>query len=77
MSNLWIGLGVLAVVLTSFFVIMAVTKKAFLLIKGPNEEPLHSKWIPLQVYSGEDSLDHPDLMRMLEMSELEDNKRVK
>ncbi len=77
MNILWIGLGALVVVLTSFFVIMAVTKKAFLLIKGPSEGPLHSKWIPLQVYSGEDSLDHPDLKRILEMSELEDNKQVK
>jgi hypothetical protein len=74
---MWIGLSALAVILISFLAIRAVTKKAFHLIKGENEGSLNSKWMPLQVYSGEDSLDHPDLKRMLEISELEENKRVK
>jgi hypothetical protein len=77
MSILWIGLSIFAVVITSFFIIKVVTKNAFLLLRGQDEGPLHSNWIPLQVYSGEDSLDHPDLKRMFELAELEDNKLVK
>ncbi len=74
MSVLWIGLSMFAVILISFFVIMAVTKGAFFLLKGQSEGPLRSNWVPLQVYTGDDSLDHPDLKRM---SELQNNERVK
>ncbi len=74
MNVLWIGLSIFAVILIGFFVIMAVTKGAFFLLKGQSEGPLRSNWVPLQVYSGDDSLDHPDLKRM---SELQNNKRVK
>lgn len=74
MNVLWIGLSIFAVILASFFIIMAITKVAFSLLKGQSKGPLRSSWIPLQVYSGDDSLDHPDLKRM---SELQDNKRVK
>lgn len=75
MSVLWIGLSMFSVILISFFVIMAVTKGAFFLLKGQSEDPSRSNWAPpLQVYSGDDSLDHPDLKRM---SELQDNKQVK
>ena len=77
MSILWMGLSLLAVILTSYFIIMAVTKRAFLLLKGQKEGPLHSNWIPLQVYSGEDSLDHPDLKKIFELSELQEDERVK
>jgi hypothetical protein len=77
MNILWMVLGLSAVILTSFYIIMTVTKRAFLLLKGKNEGPLHSNWIPLQVYSGEDSLDHPDLKKILELSELKEDERVK
>ncbi len=74
MNVLWIGLSIFAEVLISFLVIMAVTKGAFFLLKGQSEGPLRSNWVPLQVYTGDDSLDHPDLKRM---SELQNNERVK
>jgi hypothetical protein len=75
MSVLWIGLSIATVISASFFIIMAITKGAFFLLKGRSEDPPRSNWAPpLQVYSGDDSLDHPDLKRM---SELQDNKQVK
>jgi len=68
MSVLWMGLSIFAVILIGFFIIMAVTKGAFFLLKSRREEPLHSNWVPLQVYSGDN---HPDLKVM---SELKNNK---
>jgi len=74
MNVFWIGLSIATVISASFFIIMAITKGAFFLLKGQSKGLLRSSWIPLQDYSGDDSLDHPDLKRM---SELQDNKRVK
>lgn len=74
MNVLWIGLSLFAVILISFFIIMAITRGAFFLLKGQSEGPMRSNWVPLQVYSGDDSLDHPDLKKM---SELQDHKMVK
>jgi len=69
MNVLWIGLGIFAVILISFFIIMGITKGAFFLLKGQSEGPLHSSWVPLQVYSGDDSLGHPDLQKISELQE--------
>ena len=74
MSILWIGLSLFVVVSISYLIIMAVTKRAFLMLKGQKEGPVQSNWIPLQIYSGADSLGHPDLKKIFEMSELEDDK---
>lgn len=77
MSILWIGLGLFVVVSISYLIIMAVTKRAFLMLKGQKEGSGQSNWIPLQIYSGADSLGHPDLKKIFEMSESEDDKPVK
>ena len=71
MSVLWIGLSMFSVILISFFLIMAVTKGAFFLLKGQSEDPSRSNWEPsLQVYSGDDSLGHPDLQKISELHEV-------
>ena len=69
MNVLWIGLSIFAVILASFFIIMAITKGAFFLLKGPRGGPLRSSWVPLQVYSGDDSLGHPDLKKISELQD--------
>ncbi len=74
MNVLWIGLSIFAVILASFFIVMAVTKGAFFLIKGQSADPMRSNWVPAQVYSGDDSLGHPDLKKI---SELQDHEMVK
>ena len=70
MNVLWIGLSIFTVILTGFFIIMVVTKGAFFLLKGQDSGPLRSNWVPLQVYSGDDSLGHPDLQKMSELREV-------
>ena len=69
MNVLWIGLSIFAVILVSFFVIMGITKGAFFLLKGQSEGPLRSNWVPVQVYSGDDSLGHPDLKKISELQD--------
>ena len=70
MNVLWIGLGIFAVILISFFIIMGIIKGAFYLLKGNSGGPLRSNWVPLQVYSGDDSLGHPDLQKISELHEV-------
>jgi hypothetical protein len=67
MNVLWIGLSIFAVILTGFFIIMGITKGAFFFLKGKSEGPLRSSWVPVQVYSGDDSLGHPDLQTISEL----------
>ena len=67
MNVFWIGLSLFIVILVIFFIIMAITKGAFFLLKGQTEGPLHSEWVSGQVYSGDDSLGHPDLRKMTEL----------
>jgi hypothetical protein len=69
MNVLWIGLSIFAVILVGFFIIMGITKGAFFLLKGQSEGPLRSNWVPLQVYSGDDSLGHPDLKKISELQD--------
>jgi hypothetical protein len=73
MNVLWIGLSIFAFII-SIFIVAAITRGAFFWLRGRSAGPLHSKWVPVQVCSGDDSLDHPDLKKM---SELQDSKRVK
>jgi len=70
MSVLWIGLSIFAVILTGFFIIMGITKGAFFFLKGKSEGPLRSNWVPVQVYSGDDSLGHPDLQKISELRKI-------
>ncbi len=63
MEVLWMGLTVFAVICISFLLVMGLVK-VLLHISGPNKEPVRSHWVPLQVYSGDDALDHPDLKKL-------------
>lgn len=72
MNVFWIGLSLFAIILVSFFIILALTKGAFHLLKGTNEGPVQSNWIPLHIYSGDDALNHPDLKKL---SDLQDNEQ--
>ncbi len=70
MNVLWIGLSIFTVILVTFFIVMAITKGAsFLFKKGHSEGPLRSEWVAAQVYSGDDSLHHPDLKKMAELQD--------
>ncbi len=70
MNVFWIGLSIFAVILVTFFLITAVTRGAFYFIKSQGEGAFRSNWVPAQVYSGDDSLEHPDLKRIAELQEL-------
>lgn len=74
MDVLWIGLSIFAIVLVGFFILMAVTRGAFFLVKNEDVGPVQSNWVPLQVYSGDDVLGHPDLEKI---SELKTDKNIK
>jgi len=69
MNVLWMGLSIFAVIGISFFLILGVSKGLSVLSRGQRKESLRSSWIPIQVYSGDDALDHPDLKRMIELQE--------
>ncbi len=67
MTVLWIGLSIFAVIVTGFFIIMGITKGVLFFLNGQGTGPLRSSWVPMQVYSGDDSLGHPDLQKISEL----------
>ena len=69
MNVLWMGLSIFAVIFTSIFLILGMSKGFNFLSRGRRKEPLRSSWIPVQIYSGDDALDHPDLKKMVEFQE--------
>ena len=73
MSVFWMGLAIFAVILISFVFILGITKGVTFVASGNKKNAVPSNWIVRQVYSGDDSLGHPDLKRM---SELQDNGLV-
>jgi hypothetical protein len=75
MEVLWMGLTVFAVICVSFLLVMGLVK-VLLHISGPNKEPVRSHWVPLQVYSGDDALDHPDLKKISELQAELQNRKV-
>lgn len=70
MNVLWIGFSIFAVILICFFIIKGIIKGAMFVLKGENTGPLRSSWVPLQVYSGDDALGHPDLQKISELHEV-------
>ena len=70
MDILLMGLSIFAVILASFFVIVGINKGAFFLLNRQSRAPLNSSWVPLQVYSGDDSLGHPDLKKISELKDV-------
>jgi len=69
MEVLWMGLSIFGVILTSFILVMGMAKGVGRLTRAPFKGPLRSSWVPVQVYSGDDALDHPDLKRLSQMQD--------
>ena len=71
MSVFWMGLAIFAVILISFVFILGITKGIAFVVNSKKKDSAPSHWIVRQVYSGDDSLGHPDLKKM---AELQDNE---
>jgi hypothetical protein len=69
MDVLWMGLTIFVIVIVSFVLILGMTKGVAYVTNGDKKDPLSSKWISMQVYSGDDSLGHPDLKKISELQE--------
>jgi hypothetical protein len=73
MSVFWMGLAIFSVILISFIFILGITKGIAFVAGSKKKDSVPSHWIVRQVYSGDDSLGHPDLKKM---AELQDNELV-
>jgi len=74
MEVLWMGLTVFAVLCVSILLVMGLVK-VLLRISGRSKGTVRFHWVPLQVYSGDDALDHPDLKKISELqAELQNRK---
>ena len=71
MSILWMGLAISAVILISFVLVLGITKGVSLMVQANKKNTMYSTWMPLQVYSGDDSLGHPDLDKISALRERE------
>jgi len=69
MEVLWMGLIIFIVICTSLLLVMGIAKGLLYFSKGSRKSTLRSGWMPLQVYSGDDALDHPDLQKIAELQE--------
>ena len=67
MEVLWMGLMVFAVICVSSLLVMGLVKVMLFISHRSNKGPVRSHWVPLQVYSGDDALDHPDLQKISEL----------
>lgn len=76
MDALWMGLIVFAIIIVSFVFVLGMTKGVAFVTHGNPKDPVHSSWIPQQVYSGDDSLGHPDLKKISELQENEPENKV-
>ncbi|MDH5762403.1 MAG: hypothetical protein OEZ51_05430 [Nitrospinota bacterium] len=69
-SVLWLGLGIFAVICVIFLALVAVNKGLNFLSFDPQKSPLRSSWVPVQVYTGDDALDHPALKKLAEIQRI-------
>lgn len=67
MEVLWMGLSIFGVILTSFILVMGLAKGVTRMSRNSAKGSFRSKWLPIQIYSGDDVLDHPDLKRLSEI----------
>lgn len=67
MEVLWMGLSIFGVILISFILVMGLAKGVTKMNRSSGKGSFRSKWLPIQVYSGDDVLDHPDLKRLSEV----------
>ena len=75
MEVLWMGLTVFAVLCVSILLVMGLVK-VLLRISGRSKGTVRLHWVPLQVYSGDDALDHPDLKKISELQAELQNRKV-
>ena len=71
MSIFWMGLAISAVILISFILVLGITKGVSLMVQAIRKNAIYSTWVPLQVYSGDDCLGHPDLEKISALREQE------
>ena len=64
MEVLWMCLAVFTVICVSSVLVIGLVKFLLYISHGPKKGPMRSHWVPLQVYSGDDALDHPDLQKI-------------
>ena len=72
MDVLWMGMIIFAVIVVSFIVSFGLTKGVALATNSGKKNKMPSHWIVRQVYSGDDTLGHPDLKKMSELQEMKE-----
>lgn len=72
MDVLWMGFVIFAVIVASFIIALGLAKGISIATNSNKKEKIPSHWIVRQVYSGDDTLDHPDLKRISELREMEE-----
>ncbi|NIR57302.1 MAG: hypothetical protein GWM98_26080 [Nitrospinaceae bacterium] len=63
------GLIIAGAIGASFMLIMGMTMGITLFTGKQHKKKLRSSWFPLQIYSGDDVLDHPDLKALGDLKE--------
>ena len=69
MSIFWMGVAPVAVILIGFILILGVTRGVAYVTEGGKKESIPSSWVTRQVYSGDDTLGHPDLKKMADLKD--------
>ena len=69
MNVFLMGLTIFSVILVSFILVLGITKGVAFVANSNKKDSIPSTWIVRQVYSGDDSLGHPDLKKMSELQE--------
>lgn len=72
MDVLWMGFVIFAVIVVSFIITLGLTKGIALAANKNKKDKMPSHWKVRQVYSGDDTLGHPDLKRMSELREMKE-----
>lgn len=70
MDVLWMGLVIFAVIVASFIITLGLTKGVAFVTNSNKKDKHPSHWIVRQVYSGDDTLGHPDLKKISELQEM-------
>jgi hypothetical protein len=70
MDVLWMGLIIFAVIVASFIITLGLTKGVALATNSGKKDKMPSHWVVRQVYSGDDTLGHPDLKKISELQEM-------
>ena len=77
MDVLWMGMIIFAVIVASFVISLGLTKGVALATNSGKKNKMPSHWIVRQVYSGDDTLGHPDLKKISELQEMKEQSEEK